>query len=92
MNLSFFSFYWIDSTNCYYRFLLIYLKKRANLYTIERYFLQERGEKAHLCYTLEVLSHTGIRKSDIITHHRGQNVGRGNLGRSCGGYSILGLP
>lgn len=61
------------------------------MYSIERYFLQERGEKAHLGYTLEVLNHTGIRKSDI-THHRGQNVGTDNLRRSCGGCSIPGLP
>lgn len=66
-------------------------KKTANLYNIERNIAQERGEKAHLWYTLEVLNHTGIRKSDI-THHRGQNVGTGNLGRSCGGCSIPGLP
>jgi hypothetical protein len=61
------------------------------MYSIERYFLQERGEKAHLWYTLEVLNHTGIRKSDI-THHRGQSVGTSNLGRSYGDCNIPGLP
>lgn len=69
----------------------MYIKKSENLYTIERNFLQERGEKAHLCYTLEVLNHTGIRKSDI-THRREQSDGRGSLGRSCGGCNILDLP